>query len=549
MIDPPFNPAEALVWKRLNSQLRPGEILLPNVRLLSAESDHEIDLLLLVPDRGVIVIEIKGGAVTVDEQGQWRQSGGNRTHLIDPVGQVMRAKHAARQYVQADPRWAGSSRSRTRWAHAVITPYTDIPDDFSQPDCPRSMISGRRDLDTLAQRLRALTDEQETGYARPDQDDVDLIKDALVGRRPMIFDVAAAAQERADRADRLTQEQAMLLDVTRLLNRVEVRGGAGSGKTALAIAQAKKLARGGQGISGIRVALLCYSYGLASYFGRVFEQEERKRTPAFYGTFEELGVSWGVDTGSRTRDDSHFWEHELPEQMAAAARELPIGHKFDAIIVDEAQDFADSWWTPLLLALKDPDEGGLYAYSDENQRVFARFGRPPVPLVPLLLDHNLRNTRQIADVFAPLAPTRMRPRGEEGPQVRFVPASADEAIGVADDQAVALLEEGWPEEHIALITTGARHPQQVALQQSLGQAGYWSTFWEEDDLFYGHVLGCKGLERRVVVLCVNEQGDRDRYRERLYVGMSRATDLLVVVGDPQVIRSMGGEEVARKLAL
>jgi hypothetical protein len=81
------------------------------------------------------------------------------------------------------------------------------------------------------------------------------------------------------------------------------------------------------------------------------------------------------------------------------------------------------------------------------------------------------------------------------------------------------------------------------------QQAYWRTFWENDDVFYGHVLGCKGLERRVVVLCVNEATPRERARERLYVGMSRATDVLVVVGDPDVIRQVGGEAVARKLGL
>ena len=72
-----------------------------------------------------------------------------------------------------------------------------------------------------------------------------------------------------------------------------------------------------------------------------------------------------------------------------------------------------------------------------------------------------------------------------------------------------------------------------------GQDGYWRTFWD-DDVFYGHVLGCKGLERRAVVLCLNEARSRDRARERLYVGMSRATDMLVVVGDPDVVRQVGG---------
>ena len=216
--------------------------------------------------------------------------------------------------------------------------------------------------------------------------------------------------------------------------------------------------------------------------------------------------------------------------MAQLAAELPDGRKFDAIIVDEAQDFAEDWWVPLLGALKDPEEGGLYVYSDENQKVFARFGRPPVALVPLVLDHNLRNTRQIAESFGPLAPMRMRPMGGDGPEVEFVHASADDALAVADDQVERLLDDGWPTEHVALITTGARHPEQNSRQDGLGQEGYWRTFWESDDVFYGHVLGCKGLERRAVVLCLNEDGSRDRARERLYVGMSRATDELVVVG-------------------
>ena len=66
-------------------------------------------------------------------------------------------------------------------------------------------------------------------------------------------------------------------------------------------------------------------------------------------------------------------------------------------------------------------------------------------------------------------------------------------------------------------------------------------------MFYGHVLGCKGLERKAVVLCLNESGPRDRSRERLYVGMSRATDVLVVVGDPAFVREIGGPEVAKRL--
>lgn len=57
------------------------------------------------------------------------------------------------------------------------------------------------------------------------------------------------------------------------------------------------------------------------------------------------------------------------------------------------------------------------------------------------------------------------------------------------------------------------------------------------------------LERRAVVLCVNDSEVRERARERLYVGMSRATDELVVVGHPEVVREMGGDAVARQLGI
>jgi ATP-dependent exoDNAse (exonuclease V) alpha subunit len=56
-------------------------------------------------------------------------------------------------------------------------------------------------------------------------------------------------------------------------------------------------------------------------------------------------------------------------------------------------------------------------------------------------------------------------------------------------------------------------------------------------------------ERTAVVLFINDGRDRDRARERLYVGISRATDVLVVVGDPSVVRRIGGDNVAKRLGL
>ena len=84
--------------------------------------------------------------------------------------------------------------------------------------------------------------------------------------------------------------------------------------------------------------------------------------------------------------------------------------------------------------------------TDDGQRVFPRYGRPPVSLVPLVLDHNLRNTRQIADTFMPLTPMPMQLLVGDGPELAVAYRTARElgitpmvhAIG-AQEEVVPLL--------------------------------------------------------------------------------------------------------------
>ena len=536
--------SEREVWQYLRKQLGDDCVLLANFRISDKRKDHEADLIALMPDSGAVAIEVKGSQVWVDPDGSWQIDRGGQAHPIRPVDQAREALYALRAYVERDPRWG--SRTRVRWSHHVVLGRTRLDADFATPDCPRWQISGLNDLQELGTRVWDTTSLHRSDARAPSADDVDLIRTILTGRNLPAHDPVAASEDRLELADRLTLEQANLLQVTRLLNRVEIRGGAGSGKTVLAMRQASDLANGRLTGTSQRVAVVCYSYGLAHHLRRSLLVGSRSKRPAFVGTFEDLARQWGVtETGSR--DDSPFWEQRLPALMAEKAAELTHGQRFDAVIVDEAQDFAQEWWTPLVRCLRDEENGGIFAYSDERQRVFDRFGRPPLALVPLVLDHNLRKTRQIAQSFVPLAPTSMTLRGGDGPEVDFVPTALDDVLEAADDQVDRLLDEGWQPQDIALLTMGSRHPVQKERQESLGFDEYWTEFWSNDDVFYGHVLGFKGMERRAVVLCVNEDGTRDRSRERLYVGLSRATDRLVVVGDPDVIERIGGRPVRDRL--
>ncbi|MEO7589006.1 MAG: NERD domain-containing protein [Arachnia sp.] len=543
--DPRFTTeSERAVWSLLRDSLRPQDTLMSNYRLMDDKKDHEADLIVVMPGVAVVVVEVKGNGIGLDD-GKWTMLRDGHRVPVDPVAQARDSRYALRHFIETDHRWAESSRGRIRFTHAVVTPFSHLEIASDLPDCPRWMLHDKNDLQELVARLADIPVGFETHRRPPSEEDCEVIVEILSGRGiQAAASVVDNSDERQSRTDRLTQEQGLILGVTRLLRRVEIRGGAGSGKTVLAFTQAKQLTSGRGERRPERVALLCYSMGLANYFKREVATWNRKQRPAYVGTFEALANQWGIPSGSR--DDHDFWEVRLPLLMAEKASELPPGQRFDSVVVDEAQDFAESWWLPLIAALRDEREGGLFLYSDENQRLFNRFGRPPVPLVPLVLDHNLRNTKQIAEVFRPLAPLRMRLEGGNGPEVLHVPATPEEATNVADDQVEALLDEGWLPEHIALLTTGRRHPEQVSRQDLEGQDGYWDTYWDDGLVFYGHVLGFKGLERRAVVLCVNEDGTRERFRERIYVGLSRATDRLIVVGDLDAI-GHAGDEVVREL--
>src|SRR5687768_553878 len=206
----------------------------------------------------------------------------------------------------------------------------------------------------------------------------------LAGRAIQQPHPLARRREREAACDLLTRGQARVLDMLAAFSRVEIRGGAGSGKTWLAVEKARRLAAEGQ-----RVALMCYSRGLAEFLKRRVEKLPKRQRPAYVGTFHNLGIGWGVEPGSD--DDSGYWEEFLPGEMVKLAAELPEAQRFDAIVIDEGQDFAQSWWDAVIAALRDPENGLLYVFSDEGQRIFARQGRPTVELMPIPLNENLRN--------------------------------------------------------------------------------------------------------------------------------------------------------------
>lgn len=81
--------------------------MLAKLRVYSEHKDHEADFLCLLPDYGVVVVEVKGSRVWMDEDGQWFQAWNPVPREIDPVDQATGTTYALRDYVEDDPRWWG----------------------------------------------------------------------------------------------------------------------------------------------------------------------------------------------------------------------------------------------------------------------------------------------------------------------------------------------------------------------------------------------------------------------------------------------------------
>ena len=387
------NGAERKVYQALRDQLQPNDRVITGQRVTDHLKDHEVDFVVAIEGAGIACLEVKGGEIWHDGERWWHRRRGHE-HKIDPVRQAREACYALREFIESDDRW---TQGRVRWDHFVVFPTPRSP-PTSRCRSPRGGRSSTAtiDLPTLVDKLKEVLIRQELGRPLLAQMGVEQLSTALSGRGLPQRSVVARVLANEDAADALTEHQSVVLDAIQLLNRVEIRGGAGSGKTFLAMEQARRLSAKGQ-----RVALVCYSHGLASYLERITANWPRRHQPAYVGEFHDLGKLWGAPEGPDesivNADTERFWEQELPHQMTQLASELAPGHRFDSVVIDEAQDFADAWWDPLLAALKDDETGGIYVFTDEGQRVFNRYGSPPVPLVPLILDHNLRNTRQIAN--------------------------------------------------------------------------------------------------------------------------------------------------------
>ena len=150
--------------------------------------------------------------------------------------------------------------------------------------------------------------------------------------------LARALKEDRREVERVTREQYDVLKSLEDSPRMAISGGAGTGKTLLALEKTCRLAEG-----GMRVLLVCYNEALGEYLGRLTADYPTVMAASFHSICGKLAREADVqilgDGGN-----SKLFSTDLPEALVKAI-EVREDLRFDAIVVDEGQTFAitGSW--------------------------------------------------------------------------------------------------------------------------------------------------------------------------------------------------------------
>ena len=502
--------AEKVAFHALASKLRDVDVLLANVRFTGLDGDWEVDLVVGMPDAGFAAIEVKGGNVWRADGTWWQQTPKGR-RAIDLEDQATSGKYLLRRYLERNPHW---SHGKPRMIHMVILPDTTLGPEDPSPGLPRQWIIDKDQLPDAAGRIfDLLTGPLKNEPQRmPGVDAVDDAAEILGGRGDRQAELAGMLAVRGDHVDRLTADQYTVLDLARRIPRIEVIGGPGTGKTWLAIEQAKRWAADGR-----RVALVCYSRGLSTWIARrVAAWPKALRRNVRVHTYHALGVEWGLEI--RDGQGQEYWEQTLPAQMTDLARALPDERRFDALIVDEAQDCPDAGGPPCSPHCATRRSPGSPSSPTSSS------GSSTVTSAPTLGWYRSRSMRTCATAARsePCSPrwppTPPLSSAARAPRCGSSSAAPAEAMDTADDAALELLDEGWDAEDVAVLTTHHRHPEQANRVALDGRDGYWDSFWDGTDMFFSTVAAFKGLERPAIVLAVDGFRDPVTARDTLYVG-------------------------------
>ena len=502
-----------------------------------ALEEGEADFVVLHPQLGLLVLEVKGGEEIWHEERKWfRQTAQGQKSIKDPFLQAQRSMHELVDFIREQTRGELSAGDFV-YGHAVVFPQMDFEGPLLH-HADRATLISQRDAGQMESAIRGAF-RAWTRSARPalSRDRFRSLVQALLPKFKLVRRVGPEVEDTNRGLMELTEEQAETVEGLYQNGRVLVKGVAGSGKTSLAMIRAVTLAREGK-----RTLFVCYNKALARWLQRQVRDDPENSgclsqltINNFHGLAKDVADKAGLEfkPPAERQLSAPFWESEAPillEEAVERNRSWGNDIRFDALVVDEAQDFLELWWEVLINSLLRDAASPVYAFMDPNQALWRRLEEPTIPsAVSYELPWNCRNTRLIAATAAHimhLKPKTHR-RAPRGGQVGLdrPRGASDQKQYVVNHLSEMMGKEGIKPDQIAVIGPRAWHNGSLKEVQRIKGVPLTSN---PDDWLDGRGLlvttsrSFKGLEADVVVLYDLDELGGTFQQEDLYVACTRA---------------------------
>ena len=353
--------------------------------------EGESDFVVLIPFLGMVIVEVKGSrSVRVSDDGVWYRAEFDRqTNRLLAEARVdeappEQAKRNMRRLEKAVRTGLNLDRFPGAYAFVVAYPNGRLSGHLDLYD--RSTLVTRDEMASLHKYLRVSL-EASSGKASHPSFTPELVKRIATFLSNGRFAIQPAdtpldVTEDAAGIEELTRQQYAALRGAFELPSVAITGPAGSGKTMLALWKLAALVEEGK-----RALCVCFNVALAEHL--------RLKNPGVAESIESVDRLFARIVGIKPGPlGEAFFREELPMKVLEHASLMETDAKYDAIIVDEGQDFGEERLVGLRELLR---EGGAWLFfADWTQNVYRVTGDPASTLaeVNFRLLHNCRNTRR-----------------------------------------------------------------------------------------------------------------------------------------------------------
>ena len=521
--------------------------------------EGEADFVILDPQKGIMVVEVKGGDVRYDSdtlqyfrrvESRGARAGWYAKPITQPFEQARKNKYRIVKIITAELERKGLLRPDAKkpqkmeiftFGECVIFP--DCLTTDSPADSDSSILFNADHLESLGPKVLRAFDHFWGRSAPPSQQAIDTIKEALASRFKIRPSLRRMVKTQEDALARLTNEQYRLIESLEAHDRAQVIGVAGSGKTLLAKYKAEQLLEKRSDINSI--LLLCYNTNLAKWLeesipsplkGKLKVSTYHSLVRLFCTSREAKTAGMKFQVPSSPQEAQVFWNDKAPELLMEAIDWFPT--RFDAVIVDEGQDFADSWWFGIELLNRSEEEGVLYVFHDPAQNLYGRtYLQMPDLGPPFKLSFNCRNTMSIAQACGQILDQQIpvasaSPTGLE-PEIRE--CTPEKAAQSAAKIVKSLINtDKFDYSQIAILSPFGKARSSLGSSSSIGKfplVGDPNEWRNNIGVLHGTIKSFKGLEADAVILIDIKEPEEGTALapSDFYVACSRAKHLLYIL--------------------